>query len=168
MNLVLGAGVTPIVGVRVGASFTHGGWQQAGESPVIDEDRYATILTVESEVSFAYTKLSGEWIRDELETSTGNRVASGWYVQGQQTLAPRWFVAGRLERMSAPAVFWLGPAPEPPWVVNQSLKGIEETLGFRVTPEITLRAGHRARQGFGRPGYDHTISASIVWWRRWL
>ena len=51
---------------------------------------------------------------------------------------------------------------------NGLLRDVLTTLGFRVTPEITLRAGHRARQGFGRPGYDHTISASIVWWRRWL
>jgi hypothetical protein len=167
MNVVLGAGVTPIVGIRIGGSFTHGGWQQAGESPAIDEDRDASVVTVEAEVSFAYTKLAGEWVRDQIETSTGDRVASGWYVQGQQTLTPRWFVAGRLERMAAPAVFWIDP-PRPPLVVDQSLRGIEETLGFRLTPEITLRAGHRARRGFGRPGYEHTVSASVVWWRRWL
>jgi hypothetical protein len=167
MNVVLGGGITPIVGVRIGGSFTHGGWQQAGETPAIDENRDATVVTIETEVSFAYTKLAGEWVRDLIETSTGDRVASGWYVQGQQTLTPRWFVAARIERMAAPAVFWIDP-PRPPLVVDQLLKGTEETLGFRLTPEITIRAGHRARRGFGRPGYDHTASVSVVWWRRWL
>lgn len=168
MNLVVGGGITPVVGVRVGGSVTRGGWQRAGESPFINADRSATIVTVESELSFRYTKLTGEWIRDELDTSTGERVATGWFVQGQQTLTPRWFVAGRLERMTAPGVFWLWGGDQRPFVVEQRLNGVEEVLGYRLTPEITLRAAHRARQGFGRPGFDHTVSVSAVWWRRWM
>jgi hypothetical protein len=167
-NLVIGGGVTPVVGVRVGASVTRGGWQKAGESPFITEDRQATIVTVESEIEFRYTRLTGEWTRDTLETSTGDRVASGWYLQGQQTLTPRWFVAGRVERMASPAVFWLLGGAAPPLVVDQTLSGVETTAGFRLTPEITLRASHRARQGFGRPAFEQTVAVSAVWWRRWL
>ena len=170
-NVVLGGGVTPVIGLRVGASVTHGAWQRAGENPLVTSDRPATIVTVESELAFRYTKLAGEWTRDQLATSTGDRVASGWFVQGQQTLTPRWFVAGRVERMTAPAVFWLGGTLtplEPPLVVEQRLNGVEETLGYRLTPELTLRASHRARQGFGRPGFDQTFSVSAVWWRRWI
>lgn len=172
-NVVAGGGVTPFVGFRVGASVTKGGWQRAGESPAITEDRDATIVTVEAELSFAYTKATGEWTRDRIGTSAGDRVASGWFVQGQQTLTPRWFVAGRLERMKAPAVFWLGgllTLLEAPLVVDQQLRGVEEVVGFRVTPDLTVRAGHRARQGFGRDlfGFDHTFSLSAVWWRRWM
>ena len=98
---------------------------------------------------------------DEFETSTGDRVATGWFVQGQQTLAPRWFVAGRVERMSSPFV-------TPLLVVEQRLNGFEEVVGFRLTPEVTLRLGHRARRGFGRPGYDQHAELSLVWWKRWL
>jgi len=161
-NVVIGGGVTPIVGLRVGASVTHGGWQRANESPTITENRDATIVTIESEFSFRYTKLLGEWVRDTLETSNGNMVATGWYVQGQQTLSPRWFVAGRVERISAPAL-----TPQLTFE-TQHLNGVEETLGFRLTPELTLRADHRARQGFGRPGFDHQVAVSAVWWKRWL
>jgi hypothetical protein len=107
-------------------------------------------------------------VRDDVETSTGDRVATGWFVQGQQTLTARWFLAGRLERMSSPAVFWLGGSSEAPYVEEQHLRGGEATVGYRVTPELTLRAGHRARQGFGRPGYDNALMVSAVWWRRWL
>ncbi len=166
-NVVIGGGVTPVVGVRVGASMTRGGWQRAGEDPFVTEDRSATIATVEAEFSFRYTKLTGEWTRDAIETSAGDRVASGWFVQGQQTLTPRWFVAGRLERMAAPRVSTLGNGALP-IVVEQRLQGVEETLGYRVTPDITLRASHRARRGFGRPGFDHTVGVSAVWWRRWM
>jgi hypothetical protein len=160
-NVVVGGGVTPVVGFRVGASMTRGGWQRAGESPAATVDREATIVTVESELSFAYTKLLGEWIRDAVDTSSGTRVASGWFVQGQQTLAPRWFVAGRVERIASPLVLATG-------VQRQRLTISEEVLGYRLTPEFTVRAGHRARRGFGRPGFDHQAAVSIVWWKRWM
>ena len=159
-NMIVGGGVTPVVGFRVGASMTHGGWQRAGEIPAAPADRDATVVTVESEFSFAYTKLAGEWVRDAIETSSGNHVASGWFVQAQQTLAPRWFVAARVERIASPLVLATG-------VQQQRFAGSEEVLGFRLTPELTLRAGHHARRGFGRPGFDHQGAVSIVWWRRW-
>lgn len=160
-NVVVGGGVTPVVGLRVGASVTHGGWLQAGESPAVTADRNATVVTIESEFSFAYTRLAGEWVRDSIETSLGTRVASGWFVQGHHTLAPRWFAAGRVERISSPLVLATGLA-------EQRLAGVEEVLGYRITPELTLRLGHRARRGFGQPGYDHQASVSLVWWRRWM
>jgi hypothetical protein len=160
-NVVVGGGVMPIVGLNIGASVTQGGWMRAGEGPNVTSDLDATVITVESEFSVAYTKLAGEWVRDRIETSTGERVATGWFVQGQQTLAPRWFVAGRVEKMSSPFV-------TPLLVVQQRLMGFEEVLGFRLTPELTLRLGHRARRGFGRPGYDQQAELSLVWWRRWL
>jgi len=56
----------------------------------------------------------------------------------------------------------------PAGIVDQHLAGVEEVVGFRVTPELTLRVGHRARRGFGRAGYDNQAEASIVWWRRWF
>jgi len=160
-NVVVGGGVTPIVGFRLGASVTRGGWQRAGESPAAVADRDATILTVEAEFSYAYTKLAGEWVRDTIETGSGDRVASGWFVQGHQTLAPRWFVAARVERIDAPLVL-------PAMVDRQHLTGSEEVVGYRITRELTVRAGHRARRGFGRPGFDHLGEVSLVWWRRWI
>jgi len=160
-NLVVGGGVTPVVGLRVGASVTHGGWQRAGESPVAPSDRDATVITVESEFSFAYTNLSGEWVRDTIATSSGTRVASGWFVQGRQTLAPRWFVAGRVERMVSPLVL-------PTGVQQERFATTEEIIGYRLSPELTIRAGHRARRDFGRPGFDHQAAVSLVWWRRWI
>lgn len=163
-NVVFGAGVTPFVGFRVGTSVTHGGWLRAGESPVVTRDHDATVVTIESDLSFHYTKLSGEWVRDSVSTDTGDRAATGWFVQGQQTLTPRWFLAGRIERMSSPAVLTATLVQE------QHLTGTQETLGYRLTPEITLRLEHRTRKPFsaGLAGYDHSAAVSVVWWKRWL
>lgn len=160
-NVLIGGGVTPFVGFRVGTSVTHGGWMRAGESPANTVERDATVVTVETELSFAYTRLAGEWVRDSLETSGETRTATGWYVQGQQILAPRWFVAGRVEKIVSPLV--LATA-----VTSQNLTTVEEVIGYRVTPEFTLRMGHRARRGFGRPTFDHQYAISLVWWKRWI
>jgi hypothetical protein len=160
-TVVVGGGVTPFVGIRVGASVTRTGWQRAGETPFITANRDAAIYTVESEVSFRYTRLMGEWTRSMLDTSAGDVHATGWFVQGQQTLTPRWFVAARGERMAAP-VF------TPAGLTRLELTSVEETVGYRITRELTLRAGHRARRLFGRPSYDHQGAVSVVWWRRWM
>ncbi len=161
-NVVIGGGITPFVGFRVGASLARGGWLKAGESPIVTTDRQATVFTVESEFSYRYTRVLGEWVRDSLDTIAGPRVAHGFFVQAQQTLTPRWFVAGRAERMSAPAVSPIDA------IVRQRFTGIEETLGFRIAPEVTLRVSHRAREGFGVNGFAHTATVSVVFWKRWM
>ena len=159
-NVVLGAGVTPFVGLRVGASVTQGGWMRAGESPTITASRDARVVTVESELAFRHTSLAGEWAHDTLDTSFGDRTAAGWYVQGAQTLAPRWFVAGRVEQIRTTLPLAV--------LQRQTFKSTEQTLGFRVTPEITLRVSHRAREPFGRSTFDHTAAVSVVWYKRWI
>jgi len=159
-NVVAGGGVTPFVGFRIGASIARGGWLRAGDSPTITVDRSASVATVESELSFRHTSLAGEWTHDTLETSFGDRTAAGWYVQGAQTLAPRWFVAGRVEQLRTTL-----PLAVP---VDQRFKATEQTLGFRVTPEITLRVSHRAIERFGLNSFGHTAAVSVVWFRRWL
>jgi hypothetical protein len=163
VNAVIGGGITPFVGLRVGASVVHGGWLKANEAPTVTSDRDATIVTIESELSFRHTKVTAEWVRDVLETAAADRTIDGWFVQGQQTLAPRWFAAARVERMSSP------PGALPP-ATSASLRftGIEETLGYRLTPELTVRVSHRARELFGSNEFAHTGAVSLVWWKRWM
>jgi hypothetical protein len=161
-NVVVGGGFSPMFGLRVGTSVTHGGWHRAGESPAVTADRDATVVTIESEYAVGYTRLAGEWTYDALETSHGNTSAQGWFVQGQQTLTPRWFASGRVERIAAPA--WAAATGT---FTRLQFRGTEEVIGFRLTPEITLRAGHRAREAFATTGFVHAGSLSVVWWRRW-
>ena len=161
-NVVAGAGLTPFIGLRVGASVTRGGWQRAGETPGLTVDRDATILTIESDFSARHTRVMAEWVRDTFETAVGDTTATGWFAQLHQTLAPRWFAAARVEHMNASAITSLSTFAE------QDFAGTEAVVGYRVTPEITIRGGHRARRGFGRTGYDHVGEISVVWWKRWM
>jgi hypothetical protein len=162
-NVVLGGGVTPVIGLRAGGSITRGDWQNVDEvRPAgASVQTGATVVTFESEYSVRYTKLASEWVRTSRDTTNGQQaVATGWFVQGQQTLAPRWFAAARVERMSSPALAATG-------FVDQRFTGVESTVGYRLTPALTLRAGHRAREVFGRTAFAHTATFSIVWWQRW-
>ena len=161
-NVVLGGGITPMTGARVGASVTRGGWQRAGESPGLTEDLDATVVTIESEFAYRFTKVSGEWVRNSIELPAGRSTPSGWFVQGQHTLSPRWFAAGRVERMNAQAFVAATATLE-----SRRFTGVESVVGYRLTPEITLRGGHRARQAFGLDTVDHAATMSVVWWQRW-
>ena len=65
----------------------------------------------------------------------GDTVASGWFVQGQQTITPRWFAAGRVERMAAPALTPLST------IEQQHLNGVEET--HRIPADAGAHAARR-------------------------
>ena len=158
-NVVFGGGVTPFVGFRIGATVTRGGWLKAGESASL-VDRSATLVDIETELSFRHTSLAGEWVHDALDTTLGTRDASGWYVQGAQNLTPRLFVAGRYDSISTILPLTTDPTLD--------FRNTEQTLGYRLTPELTLRASHRMRQAFGRTTWDHFEAVSIVWYRRWM
>jgi hypothetical protein len=172
-NVVLGAGVTPVVGLRIGGSVTRGGWRRRSEVPVsavaIGSDSAPTgsyaarVLTMEAEYAVRHTTLAGEWIRDSIDIAGNRSIApSGWFAQGQQTLTPRWFAAGRVERITAPALLPSGAYEA------RRFSGVETVVGFRLTPEITLRSGHRARQAFGRTSFDQAATMSLVWSKRWM
>jgi hypothetical protein len=44
---------------------------------------------------------------------------------------------------------------------------VETALGFRVTPEITLRSSYYTRKGYDATVWDHQIGVSAVWARKW-
>lgn len=159
-NVVVGGGVTPIVGLRIGASVTHGGWQRAGESPGVSRDLQATVVTVESSFAFRHTEIGAEFVRNSIELADGRRTPSGWFVQARQTLSPRWFAAGRVERITATAA----SADDGQ---RDHFTGVESVLGYRITPEVTIRGGHRVRQGFGAAPRHHAASVSLAWWHEW-
>jgi len=158
-NVVFGGGITPFVGFRIGATVTRGGWLKTGESASL-VDRSATLVDIETELSFRHTSLAGEWVHDALDTTLGMRSASGWYVQGAQNLTPRLFVAGRYDSISTILPLTTDPTLD--------FRNTEQTLGYRLTTELTLRASHRMRQAFGRTTWDHFEAVSVVWYRRWM
>jgi len=78
-----------------------------------------------------------------------------------QTLTPRTFAAGRLTRASSPV-----PAAGGTRRLARSVA--EVTGGYRLTPELTLKAGYQASRAFGASDWNHAAVWSLVWAQRWF
>jgi len=160
---VTGGGVTPIIGLRLGASLAHGLYATPEEITVpVTEGRVMTMAAGEGEWAFAGTKISGEILRTGFETRAGTSVAYEWFIQGQQTLTPRWFVAARHEGTSAPPLvsgIVVGSRTE--------FLAVEGTGGFRVNRDITLRGSYFRRRAYGATAWTEQVGISVVWARRW-
>jgi hypothetical protein len=160
---VFGGGITPTVGLRLGAAFATGTYVTGEELAVPQEDgRDFRMINVEGEYAFGYTKISGEVTHNRLDTALGRDVARGWFLQGVHTLSPRWFVAGRQEGVSAPALRTLttvGP--------RRTMHTSEATIGYRLSTDFTLRGSYMSRKAYTRTTWDQQVGMSIVWARRW-
>jgi len=125
-------------------------------------DRRLTMLSFEGEYAFRYTKLSGELTRESFDAGVARDTAATWFVQGTQILSPRWFVAARQEGTSAPP--FGGALSRGPRMIY---KTVETAVGFRLSPEVTVRGSFFASKFYTRSDYDHQAGVSFVWSRRW-
>ena len=179
-QVLAGGGVTPLPGLRAGAGLAYGAYAAAGGSaapggsyeegyadwaatePVASQSPLqAMVFTLEGEYAFGYTRLSGEWVRNRFETTSGNAVARGYFVQAVQTLTPRVFAAVRTVGASAPVL------PRSAGV-RQTMRTTEVTAGYRLARTVALRAGYFTSRRFGAARRTHSAVASVVWARRWF
>jgi len=154
-NGIAGAGISPVQGLRFGVA---GAWGRSGD----DEGSEAyTMVNVEGEYAFAYTRISGEWTRDVFETHAGEVTVSGWTLQAKQTLTPRVFVHSRFSTVESPeAITYSQYADRRFWTADS-------TVGILIDPEVTLRVGHAALHGWGAAAVDHQFGVSLIWSKRW-
>jgi hypothetical protein len=157
-NGVAGGGVTPWQGFRVGAAVAWGQFADATDARGGLDYR---MTSVEGEYAFGYTKISGEWTHDRFETIIGDQLSQGWTLQAQQTLTPRLFLHTRVSAIASPEVSKYATT------TDRQYRSIDTTIGYRLTPQLTLRLGHTAMRGFTSPGYDQQAGFSFMWTRRW-
>ena len=158
--VVVGGGVTPRAGLRVGAGYAAGIYAKKEEiASASADDRGSHLMTVEADVAFGYTKITGEAAHNWLDSAAGPRAATSWFIQGQQTLSPRWFAAARLEGANGIARVAGAPAP--------TLRMSEYTAGYRLSPEFTLRGSYARRKTYFNTAANHQAGVSLVWARRW-
>jgi hypothetical protein len=175
-QLILGGGVSPFAGLRIGAGFAHGRYRDARAQPLGAGADYsvgtvptsaaiagaarATVANLEAEYAFGHTRLKAEWIRDRFETTTTPVAATAFFVQGTHTFTPRWFGAARLTSVDAP----LAPVS----AMTRSRASVGEAIaGYRLTPELTLRGGYYTERYYRAPSWDKELCMSIVWAGRW-
>jgi len=160
-QLVLGGGVTPIPGMRLGAGFTRGGYRPgATTTGSVDGPWTATVINLEAEYAVGYTRLSGEWVRDRFDMPTGPAFARGFNVQAVHTLSPRIFAAARGTRVTAPTTTI-------PSEVLRSSADVEAILGYRLTTDLTVRAGYQRQRAYRETEWHGSAVMSVVWADRW-
>lgn len=177
-QVVLGGGVTPMAGLRIGAGFAHGRYRESRPTPLpagagydgspagaivpppLVPAAHATVTNVEAEYAFAHTRMRGEWIWNRFETTASPVRARAFFVEGTQTLTPRLFAALRLTSVDAPL------APGAPKARARASVG-EVVAGYRLTPEFTLRAGYYTDRFYFANAWDRQMCVSIVWAQRW-
>jgi hypothetical protein len=181
-QFVVGGGVTPATGLRFGAGLASGRYRVdavAQKTMVVPDERYplataanviprgtpipdetATVFNVEGEYAVGYTRVSGELIVDRFETLISPAVARAFNLVAVRTLTPRWFTAGRIVGASTPIL-------TTPMPVRRVGKTAEATIGYRVTPTITLRAAYQGSKGFSAATWTHAVAVSTVWAQRW-
>lgn len=166
-TLVIGGGVSPRTGARVGVNVARGAYRSRAEVGGAADLPTATLIGFEGELGIGHTRLLAEWMRHAFDNGPTTRAASGWLVQGVRSLGPRWFVTGRVSRLT-------------PLVATESSLGIpaltsdagdfhalEGVIARRLTPEVTVRAGYTATRPFATPVWNHQAGASVVWVRQW-
>ena len=182
-QFVIGGGITPVAGLRLGGGLSTGRYRidaASQKNMVIPSgsdgseyatggvigrgtrlpDERATLVNVEGEYAIGYTKVSGEFIVDRFETVIRPAVVRGFNLEAVRTLAPRWFAAGRAVRASTPL---LTSTP----IARRVTTSTEATMGYRLSPTLTLRAGYQGSTAFTRPSWEHAIVVSAVWAERW-
>jgi hypothetical protein len=182
-QFIVGGGVTPLAGLRVGAAFATGryrigmvsqrtlvlpggsdGAHVANDGIVtkgtVLPDGSVSVYNVEGEYAIGYTRVTGELVVDRFETMISPAVSRGFNVLAVRTLSPRWFVAGRTVRASTPVLTGVTAG-------RRVGKTAEATLGYRLTRTITLRGAYQGSTSYYRPSWQHAIAFSTVWSQRW-
>lgn len=162
-NVVAGAGYTPYIGLRFGAAVASGDYAEVSEVRNPSRgNRRATIAQVEGEWAFRHTRLAGEWLWTEREWAAQDARVDGGWIEVTQTLTPRIFSAARYDEQWTR---WIGAAG----ITQESrYRRLESTLGYRLTPELTLRAAYMTRKGYVVSFWDDQFLASIVFAKKIL
>ena len=150
---VVGGGVTPVPGLRLGAGTA---WGQLVNG---ERDSAYRMVNIEGELALGYSKISGEWTSDRFDARGREATARGWTVQLQHTLTPQVFAHTRVTAIEASAT--LGSD------ARRRYRSIDTTVGYRLDPDLTLRVAHTALKSWTVSHIDHQVGVSLMWARRW-
>ena len=154
----IGAGFTPVVGARIGGSFTVGPYlnrgiaatQLAGKSWSAYDQR---VIALDASFSRGYLETHAEYANGSYDVPGRAKAVSGltYYGEAKYTLTPRFFVAARAERNRYP--FIRPSSTSPNWIANLTdfVDG-EVGGGYRLTASTLLKASMRADRWWLRAG----------------
>jgi hypothetical protein len=147
-RVAIGAGVTPITGVRAGGSVTHGPYLNGALATAALHGRewcdYAqTVAAVDAQFSRGYFEARGElayaWY--DVPGVAGRAFGVTHYTELRYTLTPRLFVAARAEQNRYP---YIQPGADGAWTTGRpTVTDAEIGAGYRVGVKTLLKASFR-------------------------
>jgi hypothetical protein len=171
---VFGLGVTPTIGVRLGASATWGPYLNHGfATSDLDgsgrswRDFHQRVVAFEASASRGYLETHAELGTVKYDVPTlGTSTGMTGYVEAKYTLAARWFVAARGEVNDYPFISSFAPGR---WVASRTdLRDYEAGVGYRLGLNTLLKASYRwdawdltpDNYAFVRPG-GHAVAVQV-------
>jgi hypothetical protein len=153
----IGGGFTPIVGARIGASFTVGAYlNHSLPSSKLDGREWSAyhqrVVALDGAFSHGYLETHAEYARGSYDVPGRATAVSGltYYGEAKYTLTPRFFVAGRAERNKYP---FIRPTTSAAWTANLTdfVDG-ELGVGYRLSASTLLKASVRGDRWWVRAG----------------
>jgi len=144
----LALGVTPAVGIRLGAYATRGPYLGPEVAPMLPagdawRDFRQSTYGVDAQFSRGYFELNGDFARSTYEVPGIVRSARGlaYFVEPKYTWSPRFFTALRFERNDYPYIMAVAPGVfiDP----NANLYDVEAGAGYRLGPGALLKIAYR-------------------------
>ncbi len=144
----LAAGVTPIVGFRLGGYATRGPYLGPGIEallPVGDgwKQFRQSVYGLDAQFSRGYFELNGDFARASYEAPGAARPTRGsvWFIEPKYTFTPRFFIALRYERNDYPFIAPLAPGV---WLATTAeFSDLEVGAGYRFGPGTLLKISYR-------------------------
>jgi hypothetical protein len=145
----LGAGVTPFVGFRIGASTTVGPYLGRELAPTLLAGRdwrdfRQRIVAADVQLSRGYLESYAEIARGSYDVPARSAPVAGlaWYVETKYTFTPRLYLATRVEHNDYP---FIAPRDTSRWTAGRSaFSDVEVGGGYRLTPSTLVKLSWRA------------------------
>lgn len=144
----VGVGITPVTGVRLGASATVGPYLSRELSPALLAGR--DWRSYKQRLVAADVQLSRGYLEAFAEVASGSYDVPGaaalsgltWYAETKYTLTPRIYVAARVERNDYPYIM---PLDGTTWIADKSdFTDVEAGAGLRLAASTLLKLSVRA------------------------
>lgn len=167
-----GIGITPTIGVRLGASGTWGPYLNSRYTSAdlgggSWKDFHQRVVAFDARASRGYLETHAELGFTHYDVPTaGVSTGTTGYVEAKYTLAPRWFVAARGEVNDYPFIASFSPGK---WVATRTdLSDYEAGVGYRLGFSTIVKVSYRwdkwdvtpQNYTFVRPG-GHAIAVQV-------
>ena len=161
---MLGAGVTPIVGLRFGTFATQGPYLAPEADAALTpgaawQDYDQSVYGAEVQFSRGHFELHGQFARSAYEVPGFAERAYGkaYWVEPRYTFTPRLFAAARVGQNDYP---YIAPIYGTTWIASSSrVADIEVGVGYRVLPDLLVKASYRRDRWWVPEGLESMLPA---------